>query len=220
MWTTRDTTENTKAEKQTSRLLQLPAELRIVVYEMALLINSGAEAQAASYQELLDAPDVKYLELGKVRAPPLTRTCRQIEEEALPVFFRINDFAVTSCNGRMLRAHPRSRKWVAKMSQRIGSVELRADNFGSKARTVAILSIGQDAVELTAVTEDHRQYVHYAQDYLASYRRTQMEHKGDTEVDFAFIQRLACIYLLGPQSIRNLPSRDDNIVKPLYRVSG
>ncbi|KAF2831490.1 hypothetical protein CC86DRAFT_402011 [Ophiobolus disseminans] len=72
----------TDSNKQTSRLLRLPAELRNRIYELAL--NQGniqlfPGIQADSRPE--DKPELALL-----------RTCRQILSEASPIFYSINTF--------------------------------------------------------------------------------------------------------------------------------
>ena len=102
-------TKNRQARHQTSLLLMLPAELRNRIYEMVLL---RPEVINLVY---LDPRRLKHLE-HEVAQPSLTRTCHQIREETLPIFYGQNVFltyAVTTNWSGASGAIPRgSKSWV------------------------------------------------------------------------------------------------------------
>lgn len=75
-----DTSDDEPADQQQSAspLLRLPAELRNRIYELALT-RQGPRKMIKAW----DRPG---------RQPGLTRTCRAIRAEALPIFYSINEF--------------------------------------------------------------------------------------------------------------------------------
>jgi len=71
------TTRNAFKPRPQSPFCRLPAELRDRIYSYALI---SAE------------PDTERVELSTLGGPPLIATCRQIQSEALPIFFAENKF--------------------------------------------------------------------------------------------------------------------------------
>ena len=61
-------------KKATFRFMDLPPELRHVVYDYVLVAS---------------------LPLSRPDQPPITRTCRTIREESIPLFYRLNRFVIT-----------------------------------------------------------------------------------------------------------------------------
>lgn len=77
-----------------SKLLELPAELRVAIYEHALAehFNLGI---GGSYKTSRTAPLVFGGDAVKrATQPPLTQVSRQIREETLPLFYQLNRFVL------------------------------------------------------------------------------------------------------------------------------
>lgn len=70
-------------------LLKLPPELRNYIYELALV---------EPYTMDLEAEDVAGRIAEVVLQPDLTRTCKQIRQEALPIFYGRNTFEIYVCS--------------------------------------------------------------------------------------------------------------------------
>lgn len=83
-----------------SPLFRLPAELRNAIYEMALTATSVLELEP--WRTRATAPT----------QPPLTRTCRAIRAEALPIFYSSNDFLAAICD---VEDEKRLQHWLAAM---------------------------------------------------------------------------------------------------------
>ncbi|KAI5368062.1 hypothetical protein Slin15195_G031960 [Septoria linicola] len=66
--------------QQSCRFLELPAELRIVIYELVLLQDDSVDITAT-------------MEGSHFRDPPLLRTCCQISLEATPIYYSHNTFS-------------------------------------------------------------------------------------------------------------------------------
>ncbi|KAK3648928.1 hypothetical protein LTR56_003788 [Elasticomyces elasticus] len=85
---TRDQDSNEKSVTPTNEIpefLRLPAELRNIIYELALLRDKHYTAgRTASCHECRN--------LEPVDNPALLATCRQIRDEALPMFYDTNSF--------------------------------------------------------------------------------------------------------------------------------
>ncbi|KAK3713460.1 hypothetical protein LTR37_008418 [Vermiconidia calcicola] len=71
------TTQEVAIAAEPNRLQKLPAELRNRIYELAL---PRSEVVHAAYRS------AEYVE-PRVKQPALTRTCKQIRAEALPLFY-------------------------------------------------------------------------------------------------------------------------------------
>ena len=92
IWKHTHTPTRPTAHTMTSRLLQLPAELRSRIWRLAL----GLHAQPPTY--MYDALAVFPLDDDKQHTatqPPLTRASRQLRQETSPMFYAFNTFAVT-----------------------------------------------------------------------------------------------------------------------------
>ena len=77
-----------KITKSSSRLLNLPPELRNKIYEFALV----------------ESQEIQVHQQNIVKPPPLLACCRQIRSEALGLFFTGNNFRIWSqdCSGRLV----------------------------------------------------------------------------------------------------------------------
>ena len=84
--------------KPVCRLFRLPAELRNRIYELALVQKKHIHASIAGCEESWSRPNSKQVKRAilalTLRQPPLTRTCRKLREEALPIFYGGNVFHV------------------------------------------------------------------------------------------------------------------------------
>ena len=69
-----------KDSQDQSRLLELPAEMRIKIFEEIIVSNSSILINRRSWP----------------REPALFAVCRQTREEALPLFYRLNTFHLKS----------------------------------------------------------------------------------------------------------------------------
>lgn len=76
----------TYTKPQPCRLLELPPELRDVIFEYATRSEKPLTAFRLDNFQLHDYEEATQ--------PPLTRTCRQIRNESLPVFYRSNDIVL------------------------------------------------------------------------------------------------------------------------------
>lgn len=88
-------TPKTLADNYHCRLMELPAELRTQIYSEALTHKAGLEINPCGDPvEYLDEWELDERPLAKFRPsePSLLFTCRQIREEALPVFYGCNIF--------------------------------------------------------------------------------------------------------------------------------
>lgn len=83
----------------TSPLLALPAELRNRIYELVLIKEVCIEVIIYC----IDGCIIKELQsqhlANRVQQPPLTRTCRQLREESLSIFYTGNVFLIRRSNG-------------------------------------------------------------------------------------------------------------------------
>lgn len=71
-----------------SPLFKLPAELRNAIWELVVAEDQPLHVEPPlTYR--LDRADV-----GTVLQPPLTKTCRAIRTEALPIFYSANKFCI------------------------------------------------------------------------------------------------------------------------------
>ena len=93
-------------EQEQSRLLELPAELQLAIFEYVvqepepLLINCGCDSSYGGDYELLEKAEAAW-EAGVLHPPvqpTLTRTCRGIRETALPMFYQLNAFRAHYCS--------------------------------------------------------------------------------------------------------------------------
>lgn len=91
-----------------SLLSKLPAELRIQIFELAL---TSPTAYGVGDQRPINRQAVQ---------PPLTRTCRQIRKEALPVFYECNTFNFYL---NFEYGVERVRKWMQSMSESSASIQ-------------------------------------------------------------------------------------------------
>ena len=91
--------------QQQSRLLQLPTELQLVIFEYAvvetapLLINCGCDSSYFGDDERWQQ-DLELWESGEKHPPTqpaLTRTCRLIRNIALPMYYQQNSFRAHYC---------------------------------------------------------------------------------------------------------------------------
>ena len=90
---------------KTSCLLALPAELQLIIYEMAVVqedplpINCGCDSAYGGHcEEYYEAR--RQWEDGTLHSPwqpSLTRTCRAIRADALPMFYQLNVFRAYYC---------------------------------------------------------------------------------------------------------------------------
>ncbi|KAK5113255.1 hypothetical protein LTR62_003591 [Meristemomyces frigidus] len=123
------------------QLLELPAELRIKIYEYAFVIQTGKDARAASHPYYLDGPvTTSCLQLSHVKPPPLLRTSRQIRHEALPLFFQTTALALTRVNSRFRRPDRRTLAWLRTICDCDCVVALQYDGYMGVA-TVATLAL-------------------------------------------------------------------------------
>lgn len=91
----------TAAELQPS-LLRLSAELRITIYKYALLEPRAIHLQSGLSEAFASTSNLK-AKLKRCQAsveqPALVRTCPQIRNEALQIFYSGNDFVVNLKDG-------------------------------------------------------------------------------------------------------------------------
>lgn len=92
--------------------LQLPAELRNIIYELAVLKNHRI---LTTLDQIPDIPDDIQ--------PPLTQTCRQIREECLPIYYEQNVFVY----GR--RNEPSERPWRVQHLRRMRNIDLHVEGY-------------------------------------------------------------------------------------------
>ena len=162
-----------------SRLLQLPAEIRIAIYEYAMVPNTGKEARAGSYQYLLDGQAPESLELAHAKAPPLLRTNRQIRGEALPVFFQANAFVVTSLSGYPARMDCRTMEWLETIDHCNCAIRLQFDGYGrSKPVPAASLVLRDGQLTLVDVRETYDACERQARERIAGLNEAMAKHRG------------------------------------------
>ncbi|KAK5115444.1 hypothetical protein LTR85_009904 [Meristemomyces frigidus] len=103
-------TNDTQPEQQ-SRLLNLPAELQLAIYELAviedepLLLNCGCDSSYSGRRDVW-REDKQAWKSGEKRPPcqpALTRTCRDIRADALPMFYKYNTFRAHYCYAATFR---------------------------------------------------------------------------------------------------------------------
>ena len=98
---------DTKMHHQTqSRLLQLPAELQLTIFEFAiieneqLLLNYGCDSSYGGSFELMEV-DKELWDKGEILPPlqpGLTRTCKAVRTITLPMFYEQNVFRSHYCH--------------------------------------------------------------------------------------------------------------------------
>lgn len=99
--------EATSSLQAASPLFRLPAELRNIIYEMALPEDHPISVGTTPWYSSTTVPP------GTGTQPALTRTCRAIRHEALPIFYAENVF-ITSL------AHPINEAWMRRWLHAIG----------------------------------------------------------------------------------------------------
>ena len=96
----------TSAENPPCYLLKLPTELQLNIYELAvvedkpLLVNCPCNSTYRERRSVGYVEEAKW-EKGEVRPPQqpaLTRTCRFIRANALPIFYKQNIFRASYCH--------------------------------------------------------------------------------------------------------------------------
>lgn len=99
-----NTTAKTMHLQQQSRLLQLPTELQLAIFEFAviedepLLVNCGCDSSYSSIDDWNE--DQGRWDSGEKHPPAqpgLTRTCRAVRVIALPMFYKQNSFRAHYC---------------------------------------------------------------------------------------------------------------------------
>ncbi|KAK4618342.1 hypothetical protein CLAFUW4_12549 [Fulvia fulva] len=99
--------------------LDLPPEIRNTIYEFAVTCDNDEDCRITACAPWPNAADRPIQEL--CMEPALTRTCRQIRHESLPMFYSMNTFCSDS-NHFTLKwlQHLRPEKYVALTSLRVG----------------------------------------------------------------------------------------------------
>ncbi|KAK5137950.1 hypothetical protein LTR08_005746 [Meristemomyces frigidus] len=74
--------------------LDLPRELRDRVYEFAVAPDKDAVTINLDYWQCGDLEIDVFMDKGPLQ-PPITKVCRQLRCEALPLYYELNEFAVS-----------------------------------------------------------------------------------------------------------------------------
>ena len=72
-------------------LLDLPTELRIVIYEYCVAVKGPFSMREKSL-----------MDIKKSRMPSLLHVNRQTREEVLPIFYKTNEFSFGRCDARYI----------------------------------------------------------------------------------------------------------------------
>jgi len=137
--TTQTKLPHQSAHAQKSQFLQLPPELRNVIYVYALIAETDVEVPAS----------------GKVAKPALLQACRQTMSEATPIYYGQNTFK-TRCDGPLTN----SIRWLASMTlqarQSLCSLSIEHDindGLDSLHELLASIIVGKITCSAKAATE-------------------------------------------------------------------
>lgn len=84
---------------QSSRLLRLPAEIRLIIYEM-ICHHGVIEVESL---ETYHRPDLSIYKQPRLEGSVILHICQQICYEALPIFYKLTTFDVGSLWGENIR---------------------------------------------------------------------------------------------------------------------
>lgn len=158
-------TDSTLSQQQYSRLLALPAELQLSIYELVLfedeplLLNCGCDSSYNNGRDddqwQQDKEAWKAGEKHPPMQPGLTRTCHGIRNITLPLFYKHNTFRAHYCHSANFDT---AFEWLRKMGeinrQHLRQLFLHDDNPGYDSWELTPLkTVSRMLVDLGARTE-------------------------------------------------------------------
>ena len=119
-----------KANSERCRLLKLPAEIRNLIYGLVLVQDEAINLHKVLKRQerpcdLISAwrhtvKGIYHNLQAMVKQPPLTKTCQQIRNEALPIFYGANTFATCIINDRGGRQYVDASRWSTRWLTMVG----------------------------------------------------------------------------------------------------
>lgn len=122
-----------------NRLLALPAELRVYIYELVVIETHPLK------------PTFMYSKPDDGKQPAVTKVSRQVRAESLPIYYEKNTFRVECYVGSVIES---SQRWLRAIEQNVHIIKTFEFDFSSSGGAYLGVYVSADAVPSYRVVID------------------------------------------------------------------